>query len=458
MQYIELKSKRVSVEKVDVVVAGGGPGGIGAGVAAARNGANTIICEEYGFLGGMMTVGYVLLLPLWLLTPYGNEDRSLVEGIAKDFVERLEKMGGTIDPNLVLKYYNQGTPIFPDTPPWTQQDMEITKILSQRMILEANGQLKLHNKVVDVIMEDNNVKGVVIGTKQGLKAILANTIIDATGDADIAAMVGAPYDQHFGEGVLPMTLEFYTGGVNNEKFKEYLKKDPGLTNALHKANLTFGDRLTLPQIPNALSFCHVNLPKELKGKYNQVERKGEVLVWGLHIHGKDVTKDLSYAEQWCRDNVDVLANFLKEHIPGFENSYISSSSPGMGTRESRRITGHYRLCAEDINEGKRFKDGIVRSLKGAFRLEDVKKQKSFDIPYRCLLPIGTEGIIVAGRAISIDHASATFLSPRDIITCIGVGEAAGTAAAIASKENLLPSQIDVGQLRKQLQKQGANLG
>jgi len=119
---------------------------------------------------------------------------------------------------------------------------------------------------------------------------------------------------------------------------------------------------------------------------------------------------------------------------------------------------YYRLSAEDINEGKRFKDGIVRSLKGAFKLEDVKKQKSFDIPYRCLLPIGVEGIIVAGRAISIDHASATFLSPRDIITCIGVGEAAGTAAAIASKENLLPSQIDVGQLRKQLQKQGANLG
>lgn len=460
MQYVELKKKRVPFEEADVVVAGGGPGGIGAGIAAGKMGVKTVICEEYGYCGGMMTTGYVLMLPLWLLTPMGDEEKPLVEGVARDFVTRLESMGGIINPDIALKYLNQGEPIFSRTSPWTEIDHEITKIVSQRLLLEAGCEIKYHCKVVDVIMEDDQVQGVVISTKRGLQAILAKVVVDATGDGDISASAGASFDQHFGEGILPMTFQFYMGGIDTEQVHAYQKKDPGFSEIFRKGNLKFRNDLAIPTKPSAISLNYTILPKEMQGKYNQMEHKGMVLVWGLHVHSKDVTnpKDLSESEQWGHENVITLVKFLTENIPGFQNAFLFHSNPGIGTRESRRITGYYRLNSDDINEGRSFSDKICRSLKGAYRIEDIRRQKPFDIPYRCLIPINVENIIVAGRPISIDHTVATFYSPRDIITCMGVGQAAGAAAAIASKSNILPSKINVGQLQEILKGQGANLG
>ena len=462
MEFIEIKSKHVPCFRTDVVVVGGGPAGFGACVAAARNGAKTIILEKYGFLGGMMTAGYVILLPLWLLTPYGDEKSPLVDGIPNEWVKAMDKVGGTVDPVVTKKYYYSGQFLLPATPPWIHQDMEITKIVMQRMALKAGCHMKLHSQVVDVIMDNNRVIGVLISTKQGLQAYMAETVIDATGDGDIAAFARAPYDQYFGEGILPMTLVFYMGNVSNtDKTKEFLQKDPGLLQTMRKANLSWGEKQTLSDVPNAVSISWVELPPALQkeARYKQVERKGEVLVWALHIHGRDVTNpdDLTNTELDTRENIDIYADFLKENVPGFENAYISSVSPQIGTRESRRITGYYRLSADDVNRGSSFDDGVLRCIKGAWKLEDVEKQKPFDIPFRCLVPVGVEGLLVAGRHISIDHPTATFLSPRDVITCMGLGEAAGTAAAIAHEKGILCGEVDVKALRERLVKQGVNL-
>jgi hypothetical protein len=464
MEFIEIISKRVPCSRTDVLVVGGGPAGFGAGVAAARNGAKTVILEKYAFLGGMMTSGYVMLLPFWLLRPYQKERLPLINGIPTEWVNELDKVGGTVDPEVSKKFYDLGQPLLPETPSWMHQDMEITKIVMQKMALKAGCSLKLHTQMVDVIMDNNRVVGVLAGTKRGLQAFMAETVIDATGDADVAALAGAPFDQHFGEGILPVTLVFYMGNVVDiDKTRKYLEKDPGLVQSIRKAGLTFGSKLTqMEYVPTAIILSWVDLPKELQSqtKYKQVERKGEVLVWALHIHGKDVTNpdDLTNAELEARENIDVLANFLKNNVPGFENSYICSVAPQIGTRESRRITGYYRLTSEDVNQGKRFEDGVLRCLKGGWRLEDWEKQKSFDIPFRCLAPVGIEGLLVAGRPISIDHPTATFLSPRDVITCMGLGEAVGTAAAIAFEKGILCNKIDIKLLRDQLVKQGVNLG
>lgn len=446
--------------KVDVIVGGGGTAGFAAAVTAARNGVDVLLIEKYGFLGGACTSGYVTLLPTWNLTPWKKEDKPLISGIARELVMRLDEVGGSIQPDLAKKHQNSN-PILPSWSTWFQFDFEAMKIVMLDMIKEAKVKLLLHSYIVDVVRKNNKVKGVIIESKSGRRAIISDVVIDATGDGDISALAGAPFEQTKGPSVMPVTLPFYVGNVNNKKAKDYLKKDPGLQNLLEKKASFFADKTkNVLKIPVSLSLSYVQLPSGYPDKYIQLTRNKEWYIWGAHSFGKDVTNvlDLTRAEVETRQKAKKIMEFIKKFVPGFESSYLVTTATQVGLRESRRISGGYKLTKNDILQGSKFEDVILRSRTGERELTDKNSFPPFDIPYRCVVPEKIDNLLVAGRCISIDHKVAKYFSPRDIATCLGIGEATGTAAALAKKNKVTPRKLKVKKLQEKLLKQGINLG
>ncbi len=446
--------------KVDVIVGGGGTAGFAAAIAAARNGANVLLIEKYGFLGGACTNGYVTLLPTWNLTPWKKENKPLISGIAGELVMRLDKMGGSTHPDVAKKNQNSN-PILPSWPTWFQFDFEIMKIVMLDMIKEAKVKLLFHSYIVDVVKKNNEVKGVIIESKSGRWAIFSDVVIDATGDGDISALAGAPFEQTKGPSVMPVTLPFYVGNVNNEKAKDYLKKDPGLKNLLEKkASFLSDEAKSVLKVPVSLSLSYVQLPPRYPDKYIQLTRNKEWYIWGAHSFSKDVTNvlDLTKAEVETRQRVKKIMEFIKRFVPGFESSYLVTTATQVGLRESRRISGGYKLTKYDILQGSKFEDVILRSRTGERELTDKNSFPPFDIPYRCVIPKKIDNLLVAGRCISIDHEVAKYFSPRDIATCLGIGEATGTAAALTKKNKVTPRKLKVKKLQEKLLKQGVNLG
>lgn len=414
---LERERKTPIAFEADVVVAGGGPAGIGAAVAAARNGTKTILVERYGYLGGLATAGLVIVLPP---PPLGGTKGY--GGILQEIVDRLFKLGA-VQP----KESNTGEVIF---------DPEAFKLVAGQMIEEEGVKLLLDSLVVGAIIEDNTIQGIIVENKSGRQAVTGKVIVDATGDGDIATIAGAPYEKSERGQALPMTLIYIIGGVDNDGVREYQKKDPELRKAARKGGFK----------------CHVwGLKREeLRGPsflhMDQIA-KGQVVVWGGSIHA-DATdaEDLTDAEMRLRERAREELNFLRRHVPGFENSYIAATAPYIGVRETRRIVGKYVLSEKDLKSKKKFPDAIEwYALPFPPHVHN--------IPYRCLVPKRIDNLLVAGRCYSATHTAQNKV--RDIPTCMAMGQAAGTAAALSVKLGVRPRQIDVGHLREILVEQGA---
>jgi hypothetical protein len=202
-------------------------------------------------------------------------------------------------------------------------------------------------------------------------------------------------------------------------------------------------------------------------KYYAVTRPGESGLGLVHSYGRDITeaKDLTQAELELRRKIKKLFELYKENVPGYENAYIATTPTQLGLRESRRVTGGYILTEKDMLTGAKFDDAILRNRIGEWDISSDGKPidisqltPPFDIPFRCIVPKGKDGLLVAGRCISITHEAATYYTPRDIVTAWGLGEAAGTAAALCVEEGVQPRKLDVKKLQAQLRMQGFNIG
>ena len=452
--------------KTDVVVAGGGPAGFATAIASARNGAETLLIERYGFLGGMITAGLVTGLPINLLVPLQGEEKPLIGGVAKELVDRLTREEATIDPIEAQRLSGRYAGFSLHQP----CDPEVVKYVMQEMALEAGVKLLLHTFIVDAVVEDGTVKGVIVENKSGRQAILAKLVVDATGDGDVAASAGATFEQTKDSTVLPVTITWYMNNVDTLKAREYLNNDPGFSNLIlkHKDEVPSSiieakEVLPLTGRPSkpSLGAGYTELPSDLSTRYNQLIRKGQWRIWGPHIFGCDITnaEELTEVEVKTRRDAMKLVAFLKKYAPGFENAYLALTATHIGIRESRRIIGGYQLTHEDIFGGSRFKDVVARSRTGE-RIDGktMWTQPAFDIPYRCLVPRTIDGLLVSGRCISLTHEAAALLSPRDLVTCFAIGQATGTAAFMATKENIRPRDLTVSRLQKLLSEQGANLG
>lgn len=439
----------------DVVVAGGGPAGINAAIAAGREGAKTLLVERYGFLGGMSTVA--LVYP-WM-TFHTETGRQVIKGIAQEIVEKLMVCGGS--PGHLrdtVGFTNTVTPYHP----------EKYKLLALDMLEEAGVEVLVHSFVDSVEVSGKNIKSIRLVTKSGPIHVKGKQFIDTTGDADIAYLSGAPClkGRDNDQKTQPLTMKFRMRGVDVSKVKEAMKNNPG--NFYKKTPIDELDDLPLTGVQGFYkewneSGVPINRDQVL---FFIGPEEDEVLVNCTRVQGLDGTDvfDLTKGEKEGRKQVMMMAEFLQSTIPGFEKASISAVGSQIGIRETRRIEGEYSLTIEDVIAGKKYEDTIALSgypidihdpTGRGVQANDIEGDGSYGIPYRCLVPKGIENLLVAGRCISTTHEAlaTTRLTP----SCMATGQAAGTAAALSLAEGISPKSLDVNKLRRKLTEDGVVL-
>jgi hypothetical protein len=432
--------------EADVVVVGGGPGGIGAAVAAARNGADTVLIERYGHLGGMGTGGLVTIIPL--LTDIFGEQQ--IAGITQEWIDRLDareavdypkkEHWGSLDKDLVRYYFDRS--FF-----YTRLDRviyaaiidaEISKVILNDMVEEAGVKTYLHSWGTEPIMEGNTCKGVIFESKSGRQAILGKVIIDSTGDGDLLPYAGIEFEDNIPPNfrIANLALCFWVDGVDLEKADDFRKNNPEKFGELMRKCMEAGGfpsyfRSLLKNQENIV-WCH-----------NRYPNKSQIDV-----------EELTRIEFEGRKKMMLTHDFWKKNLPGFEKSFIVLTCPQLGTRSSRRLIGEYKLTQQDMADNQPFEDTI------AIFPDLDRGQESLDhplmyIPYRSLLPKNVDNMLVACRAFSSDeHVQEWFnLIPH----CIAFGEAAGTASAMALQSGVGIKNVDMKALQKQLAKQGVPL-
>ncbi|SDD69643.1 FAD dependent oxidoreductase [Paenibacillus sp. UNCCL117] len=441
--------------EADVVVCGGGPAGINAAVSAGRSGARTVLIERYGFLGGMSTAASVYP---WM-TFHTTSGKQVIAGLAQEIIDRLMAQGAS--PGHVrdtVGFVHTITPYHP----------EVYKVLALDMLKEAGVRLLAHSFVDEVQTEGDRIEAVRLTTKSGKLEVRGRLFIDTTGDADIAYLAGAPCLQgREGDRLTqPMTMKFRMRGVDLARVKAYMLAHP--EEFYHKT--PFAELESLP-LSGVLGYYKHWKEADLPINRDQVlfftgPEADEVLVNTTRVQGLDGTnvEDLTEAEDLGRRQVLMVAKFMRERLPGFENASISSVGAQIGIRETRRIDGLYALQVDDVVQGRRFDDCIARSGypidihdpsgKGVTAAW-VEGDGAYDIPYRCLLPQKIENLLAGGRCISTSHEAlaTTRLTP----SCMATGQAAGTAAALAVRGQTSPAEIDVRQLQQELERHGALL-
>jgi len=445
----------------DIVVSGGGPAGIGAALAAAKNGAKVLIVEQYAFLGGCATFG----MPLLVFHTLKGE--KIIEGVAQEFVDELLKIDGVTN-HVPLPAGHIST--------YTLMDSEAVKYIAQKMLVEAGVEILFHSQVVDAVMDkgavrldQGAVRGVVIQNKQGRFEAEAKNIIDGTGDADVAFKAGVEVKKgsETTHKMQALTMNFRLGGVDLEKLTQWIDQDPVYAVKPGESKKTFLRGWgTFGRWEDLIQQMGLFRDRDHQIYVNSF-RDGEINCNTVKVMDLDPTdvKQLTRAEIETRDQVWQVYHFMKKRCPGCADSYLLSTPVMVGIRETRRILGEYELKTEDVLEGRKFPDVIARAsytvdihdpATGRISYRYVGGDGSYDIPYRSLVPKKVNGILAGGRCLSASQEALG--SARVMAICMATGEAAGTAAAMAIDEGCEVRDLDVKKLQKRLVEQKANLG
>ncbi len=414
-------------EKYDVIVCGGGFAGCAAAIRAAREGMNVLLIEKSGFLSG--AAGNCNINPFMpFSTKIDGKSVNLSAGIFEEIIAELARLNG---------FRNKDGAIFSN---------ELLKLVLDRMTVKSGADVLFHTYIANVQKDKNEIKYISCVNKSGMKKFYADIFIDATGDADIAALADCPFSLGRESDNLcqPMTLCFDIANVDIDGlFQKHGDMNKMYAEKQSKGEIKNprGDVLCFRHMANGI--LHVNSTRIIKKSPVDAE-------------------DLTQSEQIAREQVFELFSFLKENFDACKDAVLLSSGPEIGIRESRKIEGKYILTVDDLKACTKFEDGIAACnydidihdpAGGGTSHYYFKEGTYYTIPYRCLLPQGTDNLLVAGRCISGTHeAQASF---RIMPVCCTLGEAAGTAAAIAKKDNCKVDEIDINKLRNTLKKNGA---
>jgi len=441
----------------DVLVVGGGNAGCAAALAAARNGARTLLVERYGFLGGTATAAMV---GPWMTFHDGRE--RIVGGIAQEIVERLTARGAS--PGHVHDASDYVATVTPFDP-------EAHKALLFEMMAEAGVDLLLHAYVLDALCSDTRVVGARFATVGGLREEFAAVTIDATADAFVAASAGVEMAQGDARGrVQPASLMFRLSHVDLARTAAYVRERPEqMRSSLAAEERTAGSLSAVAGLyelwERARAHGEVDVPRELVSFF-ATPYPDEVTVNMTRVTGIDPLDpdDLTRAEVAARAQVTQLVAFFRRHVPGFEACRLAATATQIGIRESRRIVGEYVLMREDVLEARTFDDAVARSAYpidihnpsgSGTTTHRLPAGASYEIPYRCLVPRAVDGLLVAGRCISTTHEA--LASTRLTPTVMTLGQAAGTAAALAAAAGIRPRDVPADLLRARLSDAGVDL-
>lgn len=409
----------------DVIVVGGGPGGIASSVAAARGGAEVLLVERYGFLGGGATA--MLVNPFMT---YFAGNKQVIVGVFQDMLDQLSAMGA------------YGT----EREPWAF-DAEAFKVAAERLCLEAGVELLYHAFLADATVSEGMIESISIATKDGLKELTAKVFIDSTGDGDLAYFAGATFEKGRSEDGLaqPMTLNFRMANVDIDRMpigqeitKAYIKaKADGIIQCPREDILYFF--ATQPGV------VHFNQTRVVK-------------------HDATDPKSMTEAEIEARRQAWQIAHWLVDSIPGFEKAYLQQTAPQLGVRESRRIMGDYVLTAEELLAACKFDDVIacgsypvdIHNPTGEGTvIRRLPAGTWYDIPYRCLIPQGLDNLLIGGRCISTTHAAHSAIRVMPIV--FAIGHAAGVAACLATGRAQTTRGVSHSEIQSELLRQGAFL-
>jgi hypothetical protein len=421
--------------EADVVVVGGGPGGHSAAMAAARNGAKTILIERYGHLGGMATGGIVIQIPHM---SDGSTEQQIA-GLCQEWLDRLDKIGGSLcprredigsdDKDLVAKWKRFMGNVKNGRIEYTAWvDPELLKCVLNDMVEEAGVKLSLHSWGTRAIVEKNKVQGVFFESKSGRQAILGEVIIDGTGDGDLLVTAGADFDAT----LIPksrssaLALVFRLGNCDYQALCDFREAEPERWEELVKGLTEEAGTRLLPLPSPRNDVLWVNN-------------------WIPDLNCMDVV-DLTKLEVDMRKIMLKGHAFMKQNIPTFENSFILDTAPQTGTRGSRRLIGEYIVTKEDFQTNKVHDDTIAVFPRMGPPGAAQEKVNHVYIPYRCLVPKKVDGLLVAGRSFSSDVQANDMANL--IPHCIAMGEAAGTAAALAVKSHINPRQVKYRELQE----------
>jgi FAD dependent oxidoreductase len=426
----------------EVAVLGGGPAGIAAAVAAARAGRRTLLIERYGFLGGMGTAAGVTNFCGLHANVHGEMHR-VVQGIASELLGRIDRLGGLNAPHLILgKILAQA------------YDTAAYKIAADDLLASHNVDVLFHALGAGVVMHDaRRINALMVETKAGRQAVCADIFIDCSGDGDLAAWAGARYEVGDGQGsMLYPSMMFRLNGIDPDKAGDAWRTIPALMEAAEVAGTHRFPRKAAIVRPQ-------RSPVEWRVNFTQLARADGTAINGLE------PDDLTRGEIEGRRQAVNAFNFLRT-VPGFEKSYIVDLPPQLGIRETRRIVGGHMLSGEDVLGCASFDDSIgvngwpmESHVAGdvIFKFPPIPQSRGFnELPYRMLTPDGLDNLLVAGRCASMTHDGQS--AARVSGACFAMGEAAGTAAALALDGNATPRDIAVDKLQNQLKQQGAFIG
>ena len=434
--------------EVDVLVVGGGPAGIMAARAAAGKGLRVMLIESRGYLGGNLTIGLPILGYL------GRKGNQIIKGLPQLFIDRLRARGAAGE-HRPCKLHVSLTII----------DPEEAKTVALEMLQEVGVEVLLYVFCADVVKNGDAVEGVVIESKAGREAILAKTVIDCTGDGDVACRAGVECRKGDADGGMqPPTLMFSMRGVATQRLRDAIAEHPDIYDMdIMPAESFRNEKFITVGLRNQIAKAReagIDLPVARTILITGMS-EDEIWVNMSRVNGVDPTDPGSYTrgEIEARKQVYQIRKYLRQFVPGFENAWMDRVAPFMGIRESRVTVGKYVLTAGDILACRRFDDAVAVASYPV----DLHHPKGgdctleycgdcYDIPYRCLIPQKIDGLIVAGRNVSMTHLA--LASARVMAPAMALGEAAGKAASLSVKENVELRDLDVRKLQESLKAEG----